>query len=360
MSTRRKPIADTNGNIVTRSTRNRPSKNAADITTPTASPAKSRGRAEPKKDKLIDTSAADIDNNQKVDTEIVKELETKIPDDVKEVENISDSTQVAGDSEVIEGEVTPLETSSSVQESDDTGEKSQVTAPAEESKGEKSLDLDPKDLTDNIADQPTPEMQDSKKDEPIQDSTATVKEMGDTPVTEPLKEGTTNEIQTADTAVKELLQGDITNEIQTADTAVKELLQGDITNEIESLEMEVDVEQILAKEEDINVEDDGEISDGEFPTSGNLLMVADVGNLTITPSGLSHRPSSNRGSTIDEKTCEFCGVVKRTPADLLRHLRKHTGERPYQCTVRYVQTQKFRMKFIFPHFTFLMQWLSAL
>ncbi|XP_060068821.1 zinc finger protein 236-like [Ylistrum balloti] len=41
----------------------------------------------------------------------------------------------------------------------------------------------------------------------------------------------------------------------------------------------------------------------------------------------------NKGfsSPLKDRTCEFCSVVKKSPADLQRHIRKHTGERPFKC-----------------------------
>ncbi|XP_070175497.1 zinc finger protein 236-like [Littorina saxatilis] len=39
------------------------------------------------------------------------------------------------------------------------------------------------------------------------------------------------------------------------------------------------------------------------------------------------------GKKMSHRTCEYCGVVKPTPAALQRHVRKHTGERPFVCQV---------------------------
>ena len=39
------------------------------------------------------------------------------------------------------------------------------------------------------------------------------------------------------------------------------------------------------------------------------------------------------GKKMSHRTCEYCGVVKPTPAALQRHVRKHTGEKPFVCKV---------------------------
>ena len=36
---------------------------------------------------------------------------------------------------------------------------------------------------------------------------------------------------------------------------------------------------------------------------------------------------------VASRFCIYCNVVKKSPADLERHIRKHTGDRPFACQV---------------------------
>ena len=48
-----------------------------------------------------------------------------------------------------------------------------------------------------------------------------------------------------------------------------------------------------------------------------------------TPIPLFTPPSPQVAS----RFCVYCNVVKKSPADLERHVRKHTGDRPFSCQV---------------------------
>ena len=86
-------------------------------------------------------------------------------------------------------------------------------------------------------------------------------------------------------------------------------------------------------EDDIMIEKNGQ-NNAELENQYlriNLNDSSDAGDYEDrgTPIPMFTPPSPH----VADRFCIYCNVVKKSPADLERHLRKHTGDRPFACQV---------------------------
>jgi hypothetical protein len=88
-----------------------------------------------------------------------------------------------------------------------------------------------------------------------------------------------------------------------------------------SLQLEVEDED---GESNLKIDENEERNN--FDTDSNYSYDHSVDNEQSDRAHL-HTPTQN------DRVCDFCGAVKKSPSDLARHLLKHTGEHPFKCEV---------------------------
>ncbi|XP_069119960.1 zinc finger protein 236-like isoform X2 [Argopecten irradians] len=297
-SIHKKAISDDNGNIVTplRTTRVTRSKGAPPS-------GKTPGYITPKKTEK---------EKQK------KEKENSVEDEISERSVDEDKEE----EEDIRNERDSDESDENENESEDGNVDSTENIPD----GEGSTDNIVKDLKSE--DQMTEQRMDSETESKQLDIVKTIKKEIDSSKNTSGKE-TVNESGKGDRSDVESMDKRRTEEdMEEKDNASEKDIKTDSSVELQHADQDDNLSENNESEKEDGEgmeleEDEGQLCIDEASDEGETKKEVDSQREETLSKGYS--------SSLKDRTCNFCSVVKKSPADLQRHIRKHTGERPFKC-----------------------------
>ncbi|XP_033733233.1 ras-responsive element-binding protein 1-like isoform X2 [Pecten maximus] len=305
-SVHKKAISDDNGNIVTpiRTTRVTRSKGAPPSgKTPGHITPKKSEREKQKKEKEVhveDEISEGSEDEEEEDTKIEKGCD-------KSDENVDESLDIKVDST----ENIPKEDESSDKEKVGDSDDNHITATTDA-----ASDNEPEEL---IINETSNKEAGELKEVPSDKETDSVDDKGD--VSDQL-------------AVEDKDEKNKEEEMEEKENSGDNDIQSDSNLELDNVEIEDkhsennesekdDDEMMELDEEEEEEEDEGQLCIDELSDEGETKKEVNNREESMLSKGFN--------SSLKDRTCEFCAVVKKSPADLQRHIRKHTGERPFKC-----------------------------